>query len=104
MKNKIIKKEALEYFENNPDVTFAGYDDVRYFIGQLYNLGAKKVYVVNEYPNLNNENEFNYCVDTLYVVVCKNISTELAVFLIGKSRADECHYLKQHKAIRLWWD
>jgi hypothetical protein len=104
MKNKIIKYEALDYLAKNPKVNYTGYGDIKPFIKELYKFGAKKVYLVNEFPNPKYENEFNYFVDTLYIVVGKSISVELAIFLANFAKADKCSYVKQHKAIRLWWD
>lgn len=103
MKNKILKEEALEFFIKNPKCNFKGYDNKEYFIKQLYKYGAKKVYVINEYCDFNNKLPTDRA-DTLYVVVNKNISVDLAVFIAGNARADEVSYLKQYKAIRLWWD
>jgi len=102
MKNKIFKEEALDFIQKNSKSKFRGYDDFKWFIKELYRLGATKVYVVAECES----NIADLCdfVDALYIVVDKNISVDLAVFIAGIARADEVSYLKQHKAIRLWWD
>ena|ERR1700748_470534 len=105
MKNKILKEEALDFFSKNPKAQFAGYDEPKYFIKRLYEFGAKKVYVVEEYPAKDEKNlEGYHFISTLYVIVNKNISIDLAVHIAGSVRADEVSYVKHHKAIRLWWD
>lgn len=103
MKKKILKEEALDFFTKNPTMKFAGYDDAIYFIKRLYEFGAKKVYVVEEYPH--DEEDLSKCgyISTLYVVIGKTISIDLAVHIAGSVRADEVSYVKAHKAIRLWW-
>jgi hypothetical protein len=104
MKSKLLKEEALDLWTKNPKIHFGGYDQPLNFIKQLYKFGAKKVYAVSEYADFIDKLEDYSNIDTLYVVVRKNISVELAVFIAGSCRADEVSYLKQHKAIRLWWD
>lgn len=101
---KILKEEALLFFKKHPKVDFCGYDDAKYFINQLYKFGAKKVYVVNEYATDENSiNDLEF-VTVLYITVNKTIPVDLAVCIAEYCRADKVSYVKNHKAIRLWWE
>ena len=93
----MIKVEAKEFYLNNPSISLDDFDDPLSNIIELYDAGAVKVWVVDEY-NDGLENP-----DTIYIDVGNSIRPDLLV-TVCNLRPDECSYSDDGLFIRLWWD
>lgn len=102
MKNikDVTKIEAREFFNNNPKVYFSCYDRPLDQINDLYEAGASKVWVINEYSE--GYISINH-IDTIYIKVKEKINPELLVEVCNL-KPDECSINDDGDIIRLWWD
>ena len=99
MSKSPIKKEAMNFFTLNNRVWLKDFDDPLTQINDLYESGAKKVWVVDEYD----EGEGLERPDTLYIDVDETINTNLLISICNL-KPDECSFSDDGKSIRLWWD